>query len=187
MLELRIENCALEGKCVARHNGLVVFVPGVVPGDTVRVRIEKVRRNFVEGVVATILSPSPFRTSPPCPYFGDCGGCTWQHVQYQAQLEMKRQNVIDAFERIGGFRDVEVAPTLPAEEVYFYRNKIEFSFSRERWAPKLKPAEKEENELPFAVGFHRVGKYDKVIDIEACLLQSEFSNEVLRAVKEISL
>ena len=183
-LELTIENFALEGKCVARHDGFVVFASGVVPGDIARLRIEKMRRNFAEAIPVSILRPSPYRTTPPCKYFGTCGGCTWQHVQYDSQLALKRQNVIDAFERIGGFRGIEVAPTLPSEQVFFYRNKIEFSFSRQRWI--LQEAVDTEPSLQnsFALGFHRAGRYDNVLDVDACLLQSEISNEILLSVKE---
>jgi 23S rRNA (uracil1939-C5)-methyltransferase len=177
-LEIAIEHFASEGKCVARPDGFVILVSGVVPGDTARIQIQKVKRNFATARLLSILQPSPLRTSPPCKYFGVCGGCTWQHTQYEAQLLLKRQNVIDAFERIGGFKGVEVAQTLPASETYFYRNKIEFSFSRRRWSLEQSPAER-----TFALGFHHVGRYDRVVDIDACLLQSEVSNGILQAVK----
>lgn len=183
-LELKVERFAFEGKCVARHDGFVVFVSGAVPGDTVRVQIEKVKRNFADGVLTDVLIPSPLRAVPPCPYFGSCGGCRWQHVQYQAQLELKRQNVIDAFERIGGFSEVDVAPIIPAEEIYYYRNKIEFSFSKERWVSDTALTAAGTGRKPFALGFHPAGRYDKVLDVDACLLQSEQSNQVLQATKE---
>jgi 23S rRNA (uracil1939-C5)-methyltransferase len=178
-LEIAIEHFASEGKCIAHRDGLVILVSGVVPGDTARIQIQKVKRNFATARSLSILQPSPLRTPPPCKYFGVCGGCTWQHTQYEAQLLLKRQNVVDAFERIGGFKGVEVAQTLPASETYFYRNKIEFSFSRGRWSLEREPAERN-----FALGFHHIGRYDKVVDVDACLLQSEVSNEILQAVKE---
>jgi 23S rRNA (uracil1939-C5)-methyltransferase len=178
-LEIAIENFASEGKCVGHRNGFVILVSGAVPGDTALIQIQKVKRNFATARSLRILQPSPLRTSPPCKYFGVCGGCTWQHAQYEAQLLLKRQNVIDAFERIGGFKGLEVAQTLPASETYFYRNKIEFSFSQQRWSLKQDSAEK-----TFALGFHHIGRYDKVIDVDACMLQSEVSNGILRAVKE---
>lgn len=184
ILELPIERFASEGKCVARQDGFVIFVSGVVPGDTARVRIEKVKRNFAEGIPTSIVNPSPLRTTPPCKYFGTCGGCTWQHVQYEAQLTLKRQNVIDAFERIGGFEQVEVVPTLPSSEIYYYRNKIEFSFSRQRWLPDDEFVVGASSEEAFALGFHHPRRYDKVLDVDACFLQSEVSNEILQTVKE---
>jgi 23S rRNA (uracil1939-C5)-methyltransferase len=178
-LEIAIENFASEGKCVARRNGLVILVSGAVPGDTARIQIQKVKRNFATARSLKILQPSPLRTSPPCKYFGACGGCTWQHTQYEAQLQLKRQNVIDAFERIGGFKGVEVAQTLPSSETYFYRNKIEFSFSQQCWS-----LEQGSPERDFALGFHHIGRYDRVVDVDACLLQSEVSNSILQVVKE---
>jgi 23S rRNA (uracil1939-C5)-methyltransferase len=178
-LEIAIENFASEGKCIARRDGFVILVSGSVPGDTALIQIQKVKRNFATARSLRILQPSPLRTSPPCQYFGACGGCTWQHAQYEAQLLLKRQNVIDAFERIGGFKGVEVAQTLPSTEEYFYRNKIEFSFSEQRWS-----LEQDSPDRPFALGFHHIGRYDKVVDVDACLLQSEVSNGILQAVKE---
>jgi 23S rRNA (uracil1939-C5)-methyltransferase len=178
-LEIAIENFASEGKCIAHRDGFVILVSGSVPGDTALIQIQKVKRNFATARSLKILQPSPFRTSPPCQYFGVCGGCTWQHTQYEAQLLLKRQNVIDAFERIGGFKGVEVAQTLPASEPYFYRNKLEFSFSQRRWS-----LQRDSVERTFALGFHHIGRYDKVVDVDACLLQSEVSNRILQAVKE---
>jgi len=186
-LELTVENFASEGKCVARHDGFVIFVSDALPGETARIRIDKVKRNFATGTPVSVLKPSPLRTTPPCKYFGVCGGCTWQHAQYEAQLELKQQTVIDAFERIGGFKQIAVAPTLPSDEIFFYRNKIEFSFSRQRWLLEKDFNPGALDRKDFALGFHHPGRYDRVVDIDACLLQSEVSNEILLAVKEFCI
>jgi 23S rRNA (uracil1939-C5)-methyltransferase len=183
-LEVRIENFAFEGKSISRQNGFVVFVRGAVPGDVARIRVEKVKRNFAEAIATNVLQPSPIRTTAPCKYFGACGGCAWQHVQYEAQLQLKRQNVIDAFERIGGMRGVKVEPTLPCKELYYYRNKSEFSFAMDRWILDQAESLDAAGAKRIALGFHGVGQYDKVLDIDACMLQSEMSNQILRAVKE---
>ncbi|MGA9364646.1 MAG: 23S rRNA (uracil(1939)-C(5))-methyltransferase RlmD [Bacteroidota bacterium] len=183
-LELTVENFASEGKCVARRDGFVIFVSDAVPGDTVRVRIDKVKQSFGVGKAVSILKASPLRTTPPCKYFGVCGGCAWQHALYEAQLQLKRQTVIDAFERIGGFKEIEVLPTVPSDEIYFYRNKIEFSFSRQRWLLDAEFTARPSGRDDFALGFHHSGRYDRVVDVDACLLQSELSNEILLAVKE---
>jgi 23S rRNA (uracil1939-C5)-methyltransferase len=187
VLELTVEKFASEGKCVARHHGFVVFVSGAVPGDIARIQIDKVTRTFAEGTAVSILNASPLRTTPPCKYFGTCGGCTWQHAQYEAQLQLKRQTVIDAFERIGGFKEVEVAPTLPSDEIYFYRNKIEFSFSRQRWLGEEESTGEMRGQNNLALGFHHSRRYDRVLEINECLLQSELSNRILLAVKEFCL
>jgi 23S rRNA (uracil1939-C5)-methyltransferase len=182
--ELTVENFAADGKCVARHDGFVIFLSDAVPGDTARVMIEKVKQSFGVGKAISILKASPHRTTPPCKYFGICGGCKWQHALYEAQLQLKRQTVIDAFERIGGFSQIEVSPTIPSDEVYFYRNKIEFSFSRRRWLLDEEFNAPTSGRDDFALGFHHAGRYDKVVDVDACMLQSDRSNEILSAVKE---
>jgi 23S rRNA (uracil1939-C5)-methyltransferase len=183
-LELTVENFASEGKCLVRRDGFVIFVSDAVPGDTVRVKIDKVKQTFGVGKAVHILKASPLRTTPPCKYFGVCGGCKWQHALYQAQLQLKRQTVIDAFQRIGGFEEIEVSPTIPSDEIYFYRNKIEFSFSRQRWLVDENLNSPRSGGQDFALGFHHSGRYDKVVDVDACLLQSDLSNEILLAVKE---
>ena len=131
-LTVHVEGFAFEGKSVARTDGMVIFVKGAVPGDTARVRITKVRKQFLEAETLAIDCVSPLRVEPRCQYFGLCGGCKWQHVNYQEQLKFKHQHVIDALERIGGFRGIKVNETIGADEIYFYRNKMEFSFG-DRW------------------------------------------------------
>lgn len=183
-IELQIDALAVEGDAITRHDGLICFVRGAVPGDRVRARIVKVKRNFAQAEVIEILDPSDQRASPQCPHFGICGGCKWQHVSYQAQLRAKQQHVMDVFERIGGFKKVEVSPIIGSEDVYFYRNKMEFSFSRQRW---LTPEEMLRKELfagEFGLGLHVQGRFDKVVNIDECWLQSTTSNTILNAVRE---
>ena len=132
MIEAAVEGVASEGKGVARVGDFVVFVRGGIPGDVVRMMITGRKKSFAEADVVEILTPSPARQRPQCKYFGVCGGCTWQHVAYHAQCEYKRTRVVDALERIGGFRGVVVQPTLGAESPFYYRNKMEFSFG-DRW------------------------------------------------------
>jgi len=187
-LTLEIERSAFEGKCVARVDGLVVFVPGVVPGDTVRVKLRKVKSQYAEAEPIEVTRNSNLRADPRCKYFGVCGGCKWQHVDYAAQLTFKRQQVIDALERIGGFQDMHVNETLGSEEVYFYRNKMEFSFG-EQWL-----ADKEFADLKAAggkgaaaLGLHPAARFDKVLDIDECWLQSTLSNRILNAVRRLIL
>lgn len=191
-VEITIENFAVEGKSVGRLDGLVVFVTGGVPGDHVRVRVTKSKKKFVEAEVAEILLQSPLRVRPRCKYFGTCGGCKWQHVRYAAQLDFKRQHVVDALERIGGFQDVAVNPTLGSPEEFFYRNKMEFSFG-DKWLTKeelemrdRKQATQHDSPL-FALGLHMPERFDKVLDIEECYLQSERSHTIVNAVREFCL
>jgi 23S rRNA (uracil1939-C5)-methyltransferase len=188
-LEITLESFAFEGKSLARVQGMVLFVHGAMPGDRARVRLEKVKKSYAEGSTLAILDPSPLRTEPRCRHFGVCGGCRWQSVAYEAQLQFKRQHVVDALERIGGFRGVGVAPTLGASQPYYYRNKMEFSFGR-KWLRKeelLQRSTEESRDLPqadWALGLHIAGRFDRVLDLEECWLQSETSVRIVNLVRQ---
>lgn len=194
-IQLTIDDAAYEGKTVGRKGGFVVFVEGAVPGDVVRARLLKVKKNYAEAKVVAIEQPSSLRTAPRCEHFGVCGGCKWQHVDYEAQLRFKRQHVVDAFERIGGFSNPEVLPIVGSDEKYFYRNKMEFSFSDQEWLVEP-PARSEPggttHDLPpsissLYVGLHVPQRYDKVLDIKECHLQSPESNAVLTFTRAFAL
>lgn len=197
-LTLALDSFAFEGKSIARLDGLVVFVEGGVPGDEVRVRLTKIKKQFLEADVVEVIKKSPLRVEPQCKYFGTCGGCKWQHVDYQAQLDFKRQHVVDALERIGGFsegvhsdKDIAVNPTLGAEDIYFYRNKMEFSFG-EKWLTrdeleKWKQETGDRRPSRFALGMHIPQRFDKVLDLDECHLQSVVSNRILNLVREFCL
>jgi 23S rRNA (uracil1939-C5)-methyltransferase len=184
-LELTVENMAFGGQGVARSDGLVVFVQGGLPGDRVRAGILKKKKGYAEARIQEILSPSPHRIAPPCPYFPHCGGCKWQHALYTRQLEYKRDHVADALSRIGSLPGTPVRETIPSEKVFGYRNKMEFSFSTRRW---LLPGEFESgvDGEGLALGLHVPGTFNKVIEIDACLLQSEEGNPILLEVKRFA-
>jgi len=183
---LTLEGFAFEGKSVARLDGLVVFVYGAVPGDTARVQFTKVKKNFCEARTMEVVTPSPLRDIPRCRYFGVCGGCRWQNVRYEAQLDFKRQHVVDALERIGGFRGVTVSPTLGVDSAYFYRNKMEFSFGH-RWLTKEEMKERGQVVSSFALGLHIPDRFDRVLDLEECWLQSETSTRIMNTVRRFCL
>ncbi|MBM4168701.1 MAG: 23S rRNA (uracil(1939)-C(5))-methyltransferase RlmD [Ignavibacteria bacterium] len=189
LVRAEISGSAFEGKAVARLEGLVIFVDGGVPGDLLTVRITKVKKNHLEARVETIETPSPLRTTPRCRHFGACGGCKWQHVDYRAQLDFKERHVRDAFERIGGFEDPPILPIIGSDEIYFYRNKMEFSFSDQQWLTS--PPERDA--LPDRgvgsstyLGLHVPQRFDKILDISECYLQSELSNRILSAVRDFA-
>jgi 23S rRNA (uracil1939-C5)-methyltransferase len=198
-ISLEITDAAFEGKAIARHEGLVVFIENAVPGDLVLAKLYKVKKSYAEAKIVRIERPSSLRVEPRCIYFGVCGGCKWQHVDYQAQLNFKQQQVIDAFERIGGFSDLHVLPIIGADEIYFYRGKMEYSFSEQQWltAPPAK-SDKEtlsDNDAihsippspsPIFLGLHVPQRYDKVLDIHECHLQSLRSNQILNFTREFS-
>jgi 23S rRNA (uracil1939-C5)-methyltransferase len=162
-LELSVEDLAFGGEGVGRADGYVVFVRGGLPGDRLRVRVTEARGRFGRAAIDEVLVASPDRVEPPCPYFGQCGGCRLQHLAYPAQLAFKEKQVRDCLERLGGLGDVELRPILPAAATYGYRNKMEFTIA---------PA-------PPAIGLHVFERYDVVLDIERCLLQSDTMNALL--------
>ena len=182
IVQLQIDQMAYGGKGVARLNGFVIFVRGAVPGDSIRGRVIKKKKDYAEAGITELLEPSPDRVPPPCPYSGTCGGCQWQHVRYGRQLEYKRAQIQESIARLGAIPDVPVHAVIPSEKQYAYRNKMEFSFSDRPW---LLPEEMEKGEAkkPFSLGLHVAGTYRKVIDIEACLLQHETGNGILREVR----
>ena len=156
-----IEAVAAEGKALTHVDGIVVFVDFAVPGDIVDIQVYKKKKNYMEGFIKRIVKPSENRLEPFCSHFGVCGGCRWQPLPYEMQLQAKRQQVEDQLVRIGHLEVPEIRPTLPSEKTQYYRNKLEFSASNKRWLLKSEPQDLVEPGL----GFH-VGKFfDKVLDI----------------------
>ncbi len=180
-VELNIERMAYGGRGIARLDGFVIFVRGAVPGDRIMARIYKKKKDYAEAGLVELLDASSDRIETACPYAGYCGGCQWQHVAYEKQLEFKREHVKEPLERIAGLKDVTVRPLLPSDNVFGYRNKMEFSFSDRRWYLPDELPFKEKGE-DFALGLHVPGTYNKVIDMAACLLQQKTGNEILREV-----
>ena len=182
-LSVTIDDLAYGGEGVGRADGYVVFVPGGVPGDTVRVRLTQARARFGRGTIESIERPSPDRVEAPCPYFGHCGGCRLQHLRYEAQLSLKTKQVTDCLQRLGGVGTFEMRPILPAPEIYGYRNKMEFTVARadagERVVPKGRRLEPAAGDGGPVVGLHEADRYDAVLDIERCLLQSDRMNALL--------
>lgn len=185
-LDLVIEKFADRGKSLARVDGQVVFVQEAVPGDRVRVQVIRKKKKFLEARIEELLEPSELRTEPRCPYFGTCGGCKWQHVKYEAQVDAKRQSVAEALEHVGGFEGVHVNPTIGARDAYYYRNKMEFSFSADRWLTPEEIATGENFETDFALGLHVPGNFYKVLDLHECHLQSPRSAEIVNAVRRFA-
>ena len=200
-VSLTIDDLAFGGEGVGRADGYVVFVPGGVPGDRVRVRLEQARSRFGRGVIETVEEPSRHRTEAPCPYFGRCGGCRLQHVAYPAQLAFKAKQVADVLERLGGVTGVELRPIIGAPETYGYRNKMEFTIAphpRRRGDRESGPLAPEGGEGrakgnqtvrgdQVVVGLHEADRYDSVLDVQRCLLQSEGMNALLDEARRFFL
>ncbi len=180
ILELRIEKMAAGGFGVARLNRYVIFVKGAAEGDVVKARVYKKKKDYSEAKVVEVIEPSEHRIEPECKYYGYCGGCQWQHIRYDAQLRYKKEIVKEAMHKIGGLRDVKILDTIPSEEIFEYRNKMEFTFSKKPW---ILPSSEEEKP-PFALGLHIPGSFDRVIDIKRCLLQPDKGNMILDIVRQ---
>ena len=182
-----IEAVAAEGKALTHVDGMVVFVDFAVPGDVVDIQVYKKKKNYMEGFIKRIVKPSEHRLEPFCEHFGVCGGCRWQPLPYEMQLEAKRQQVEDQLVRIGHLQVPEIRTTLPSESTRYYRNKLEFSASCSRWILKNENPDALSEQEKVGLGFH-VGKFfDKVLDIKECHLQKEPSNAIRLHIKQFCL
>ena len=181
--ELEIIDLAFGGKGLAKPDGFPVFIDRCVPGDLVFVKITKKKKSWAEGKLIKILTPSPLRNLGKCQYNNFCGGCKWQQIEYDLQLTYKKRHVIESIEHIGGLKDVRVLDVIPSDNIYEYRNKMEFSCSSKRW---LLPWELEDEEIKkdFGIGLHVPGTFDKVIDIKQCDIMPALGNEILDDVRQ---
>jgi len=182
-IELTITDLAFGGQGITKLDGFTVFVDRAVPQDHVLARITKRKKNYAEARVLSLISSSPFRIDPPCPYSGSCGGCKWQFLNYDKQLEYKQRHVSESLVHIGGIRDVLVHPTRFSDPVFHYRNKMEFSCADRRW---LLPEQlgDPDMDISFALGLHVPGTFHKVLDIDRCLLHPDTGNRILRYAKQ---
>ena len=169
-LELTVDSLAYGGNGVARLNGFVVFVRRGLPGDRVRARVTKVKRNHAEALATEILEAGAARVDAPCAHYPACGGCRFQDLAYEAQLDAKSGQIRDAFTRLGGLPDPPLEEIVPAASVFHYRNKLEYSFTQDEDGPTL--------------GFHRAGRWDEVLEIEQCWLTTDLGNAVRNAVRD---
>lgn len=183
---LSIIDIAEEGKGVAKADELVVFVDKAVPGDIVDVKIVKKKKNFAEAVIETLHTASDLRTDPFCEHFGTCGGCKWQHMQYDAQLHFKQKNVEAALQRLAKVDTSSMEPILGSAENKYYRNKLEYTFSNKRWLNAQDMTDREDLEMN-ALGFHVPLRFDKILDIQHCYLQAEPSNTLRNEVRAYAL
>ncbi|MDZ7374863.1 MAG: 23S rRNA (uracil(1939)-C(5))-methyltransferase RlmD [candidate division KSB1 bacterium] len=180
VLELRVEDLAFGGRGLARLDGLVVFVDGAIPGQKVRAIVRKRRRQYAEATALEVLERSPHEIEPLCPHFGSCGGCTLQNLAYEKQLEYKAKQVRDLVERIGRLASPPLEPVLPSPSPFFYRNKMEFSFSDRPFPTPPQPG------ALLALGLHRRGSFDEVVDLRTCFLHAPETADVLAIVRDFA-
>jgi len=185
---IKVIDAGAKGKAVAKaEDGRVIFLNNAVPGDVVDIETFKQRKAYYEGTAIAFHKLSALRTEPKCQYFGTCGGCKWQHMDYQFQLEFKEKEVTNNLKRLGHLDLPEVSAIIGSKDIYYYRNKMEFSFSDSRW---LTRAEIDSNTVikdRNALGFHIPGMWDKIIDIEHCWLQKEPSNTIRNAIRTFAV
>jgi 23S rRNA (uracil1939-C5)-methyltransferase len=181
-----IVDISSEGKSVAKVDGMVIFVDGGVPGDVADVMITRKKNNYAEGHIVTLKKESENRITPTCEHFGVCGGCKWQHLNYETQLFFKQKTVADALTRIGKLDVSTLKPIFPNAENYYYRNKLEFSFSDKKWltTEEIKTGENIDNRN--ALGFHIPKMFDKILDIKNCYLQAEPSNTIRNEIRNFA-
>jgi 23S rRNA (uracil1939-C5)-methyltransferase len=181
--KVTITDIGSEGNALARVNNQVVFVPMLIPGDVVDIRVRKKRKTYLEGSVVRFHEYSADRENPVCRHFGVCGGCRWQHLPYNLQLHYKEKQVVDNLTRIGKVGLPVISPIIGSSEVFFYRNKLEYTFSDKRWLTKEEMNSDDDFEKEDALGFHVPGLFDKVLDIRECHLQPEPSNVIRDSVR----
>lgn len=186
LTQILITDVAAEGKAIARYQDKVLFVEKVIPGDIVDVRITKSKKNFAEATPVFFHQLSDLRSTPFCEHFGTCGGCKWQNLQYEHQLHYKQKQVVDNLERIGKIDLPEVSTILPSKQTTYYRNKLEFTFSSKRWLTNEEVKSEVEIDRR-ALGFHIPGRFDKIVDVNHCYLQTELSDQIRLAVKAFAL
>src|SRR5262245_27702631 len=167
LLNLTVTDVALGGKALARHEGRVVFIDRGLPGDLIEARVTRVRRNFLEAGLDTLIGRSSERVSPPCPHVERCGGCRFQDLDYAAQCRIKERQVRETLSHLGGLAEPPVRPITPAPDPYHYRNKMEFSFH---------PAP----DGIAVLGLHERGTFDRVFALETCLLPSALTVGIVR-------
>ncbi len=212
IVELEIEKYAFEGRGIAKveqgsivpesvdesKNKYVVFVDGAYPGDVVKASLTKIKKSFAEARVTEIIRPSGLRIKARCKFFGTCGGCRQQDLDYKTQIKFKQRQVEEIFTRMGGFRESSVRSLsdipsgknftiediIPSEKIFFYRGKMEFSFAEKRWLTDEEIKSVKNIERDFALGLHIPRVFDKVLDIDECFLQSELSNKILNFTRD---
>lgn len=182
-----IVDISSEGKAVAKVDGMVIFVDGGVPGDVADVMITRKKNNYAEGHVTTIKQASEKRITHKCEHFGHCGGCKWQNMTYETQLTFKQKTVSDALTRIGHLDISTLKPILGNKESYFYRNKLEFSFSDKKWLTNEEIKSGVDIDNRNGLGFHIPKMFDKILDIKNCYLQPEPSNSIRNEIREFAL
>ena len=184
--KMEILDAATDGRAVAKHEGKAIFITGGVPGDVAEVHVYRKEKSILVGRIEEIETPSPNRIEPVCAHFEDCGGCKWQQMNYETQLRYKENQVVNVLRRIGHLQPEESRPIMGAPEPYFYRNKLEFSFSTKAWLT-AKDKDNPEARKSNALGYHAPGFFDKIIHIDTCHLQQPIINDIRNEIGHFAM
>lgn len=182
--KLEIIDVAAEGKAIGKHNEMVIFVPWLIPGDIADVQVTKKRKKYMEGQPVNIHTYSSDREEPFCEHFGVCGGCKWQNLPYSKQLHYKQKQVVDNLTRIGKVNVEDIQEIKASAKTKYYRNKLEYTFSASRWLTEEEVSQSDEITDRNALGFHVPGRFDRVLDLNHCYLQDEFSDKLRLALRK---
>ena len=185
---IEVVDISSKGKGICKdESGKVIFVEGVVPGDLISLKIKKKRKNYFEGQNIKILKPSKDRISPKCDHFGLCGGCKFQNLSYNAQLQFKQKQILYNLKNFSEMNIPKLSRIKKAKKIYFYRNKMEFSFSEQKWLTKEEIGSENQAIIRKGLGFHKSGAWNKVVDIRKCHLQEDPSNEIRNSIRDFAI
>ncbi len=183
--QIEIDQAAYEGKGIGFLDGKAVFVKNAAPGDVVKAKIHKLKKNYCEATLEEVITPSSLRVEPRCRHAAVCGGCSWQHLAYSEQLKIKTEHVREHLRRIGGFADIEVSPCIEADNIFYYRNKMEYSFGSRIWLPEKARKSDQTTCQPYCPGgMHPPGFFNFILNLEECHLQVPLSWQILNWLRE---
>ena len=186
-LTLKIDSLTYGGKGISKCDGLVIFTNNVLPGQLIKAKIIRKKKSYLEAIPLEILKESPFKKKEKCVHFYDCGGCKTQDLDYKEQLSQKENQIIESLIHLGNIKIQQIEPILKSDQIYEYRNKMEFSFSNNRWLISNEKGLKNEKTKDFALGLHPQKRFDKVVDLDYCDIQTKLSNRILNLVKKESI
>ena len=181
ILDLEITSLAYGGMGISHYEDIIIFVKGAIPGEKVKAKIYKKKKNYLEAYSIENIKASKHSTEPICEHFGVCGGCSFQNLNYNEQLNQKSIQVRDLFTRIGGIESPNINKIIGCNEYYNYRNKMEFSYSSNKWIVNLESHDEDKDKNAF--GLHVKGRFDKIVDINDCHITGKLSNQIFKSIK----
>ena len=186
-LNLVIDSLSYGGKGISRYEGIVIFTNNVLPGQKIKAKIIKKKKNYLEAIPIEIIKESSFKQKEKCNHFYDCGGCKTQDLKYEKQINQKEKQIIEALNHLGQINISKIEPIIKSDMIYEYRNKMEFSFSNNRWLINNEKGLKNEKPKDFALGLHPLKRFDKIVDIDNCEIQTKLANKILMLIKKESI